>query len=200
MSEKAKRGRPKTLNTSDVVDVAMHAYWQDGPENVSLNSVVKRAGVAKPSIYREFGNEDGLTKAALAHYAECVLTNVIALLTSDASFHDRINAVAHLSAKDPLHENGCLFVKMRANQSALGENTRALIGQMDAMALAAFEQALREGLENGDWCGNIPVPQAAQYLHAQIGLALDMRARGEDPKDVIALALSIFSRPTDAPA
>ena len=182
------------MNKGDVVDVAMRAYWEDGPENVSLNSVVQRAGVSKPSIYREFGSEDGLTKAALAHYAECVLTKVIEILTSDASFHDRINAVARLSAEDPIHAKGCLFVKMRANQSALGEETRALIGHMDQMALTAFEQALNEGLENGDWSGNIPVPQTAQYLHAQIGLALDMRARGLDPKDTLALAFSVFKQ------
>jgi AcrR family transcriptional regulator len=32
------------------------------------------AGISKPSLYREFGSEDGLTRAVLDRYAERVLS------------------------------------------------------------------------------------------------------------------------------
>lgn len=53
------RGRPRMMNNDDVLDVAMTAYWQSDPADVSLNAITQMAGISKPSLYREFGSEDG---------------------------------------------------------------------------------------------------------------------------------------------
>jgi AcrR family transcriptional regulator len=186
------RGRPKTLNKNDVVKVAMNAYLQQGPAEVSLNEVCRRAGVSKPSLYREFGNEDGLVCAVLENYVQCVMVKVIENLAREGSFTDKIGRIVYLATEDAQHENGCLFVKMRAVKSGLGEKTQATIAQTESMALEAYALFLNESRENGDWSGCIPVALGAQYLHAQIGLAMAQRARGDDPKAILELALSIF--------
>jgi len=191
-SQKPARGRPKTLRKADVVDVAMRAYWEDGPTEVSLNAICQRAGVSKPSVYREFGNDDGLTSAALEHYAQCVLAEILNILGRDGGFADKIRDVARLVAEGAEYEGGCLFVKMRAAKPRMGEKTQALIDAIDRMALDAFAKVLAEARERGEWSASIPDALGAQYLHAQIGLALDQRARGEDPKATLALALSVF--------
>ena len=178
-----------------MLDVAMHAYWEEGPTEVSLNTICRRAGVAKPSVYKEFGSNDGLTSAALEAYAQCVLTKVLGILGGDGSFAEKITGVAALAAEDDTHKNGCLFVKMRAVKPQMGESTQALITAMEEMALEAYAKMLTEAQTSGEWVGNIPVHLGAAYLQAQIGLALDQRARGEDPKDVLALALSVFGLP-----
>lgn len=170
----------------------MRAYWEDGPTEVSLNAICKRAGVSKPSVYREFGNEDGLTHAALENYARCVLGQVLEILAGDGSFADKISKVAYLAAEDAAHANGCLFVKMRAAKASMGENTQSLITAMESMAIDAYAKLLTEAMEAGEWSGRISVQLGARYLHAQIGLALDQRARGEDPAAVLALALSVL--------
>lgn len=192
---KAGRGRPKTLIRAGVVEIAMRSYWKDGPTEVSLNAVCQRAGVSKPSVYREFGNEDGLTHAALEHYAKCVLGKVLEVLDGEDSFAGKIRKVAYLAAEDDAHESGCLFVKMRTAKNLMGEKTQTLISATESMAVDAYAKLLVEGHETGEWSGNIPVKLGAAYLHAQIGLALDQRARGEDPKAVLALALSVLVLP-----
>jgi len=186
------RGRPRKFNKADVTDVAMHAYWAAGPTEVSLNAICKRAGVSKPSVYREFGNEDGLTCAALERYAQSVLANLMAITASDDGFASKISQLAFSFVEDKLHEDGCLFVKMRAAKEQMGPKTQDLITQLDQMALEAFAKLLAEGRASGEWTGRIPIELGARYLHAQIGLALDQRARGEDPKDILALALSVL--------
>lgn len=191
-SNKPRRGRPKTLKTDEVIDVAMHAYWQEGPTEVSLNTICQRAGVSKPSVYRAFGNDDGLTAAALANYADIVLGKVVSITSSYDSFASKIRQVAYLSAQDESHTYGCLFVKMRAAKAQMGPKTQDLIARIEAMALEAFSSVLAQARESGEWQGDIPVELGAQYLHAQIGMALDQRARGEDPKTILALALSVF--------
>jgi len=190
--DKPARGRPKTLKTDDLIDVAMHAYWEEGPTEVSLNAICQRAGVSKPSVYRAFGNDDGLTAAALSTYADIVLGKVMSITSSSDSFASKIRQIAYLSAQDELHRHGCLFVKMRAAKAQMGPKTQDLIAQIDAMALQAFSNVLEQARASGEWQSDIPVELGAQYLHAQIGMALDQRARGEDPKTILALALSVF--------
>lgn len=191
--KKSRRGRPKTLKKADVTDVAMHAYWENGPAEVSLNAICQQAGVSKPSVYREFGNDDGLTHAALSSYADKVLGKMLTITQSEDSFARKLNQLVHLSAEDVLHEHGCLFVKMRTAKAQMGPKTQELIGAIESMSLDAFSKVLSEARAAGSGSGGISVELGARYLQAQIGLALDQRARGEDPKETLALALSVFS-------
>ena len=62
---KASRGRPKTFDRDHVLDVAMHTYWQNGVDTVSVNEICKKAQVPKPGLYREFNNDVGFFIAAL---------------------------------------------------------------------------------------------------------------------------------------
>lgn len=189
---KKRRGRPKTLKKADVTDVAMRAYWENGPADVSLNAICQQAGVSKPSVYREFGNDDGLTHAALSIYAEKVLGKMLAITQSDDSFAHKLNQLAHLSAEDVLHEHGCLFVKMRTAKAQMGPKTQELIEAIEGMSLDAFSKVLAQARAAGSGSGGISVELGARYLQAQIGLALDQRARGENPNETLALALSVF--------
>jgi AcrR family transcriptional regulator len=50
------------------------------PADVSVNAICQMAGISKPSLYREFGSEDGLTRAVLDRYAEQVLSEMFAIL------------------------------------------------------------------------------------------------------------------------
>lgn len=195
MSETPKargRGRPKTLKTADVAQTAMKAYWAHGPTEVSLNAICQQAGVSKPSVYRAFGNDDGLAHAALATYAETVLNHLSSIILEDDGFFSKIRRITYLTTEDALHEQGCLFVKMRAVRSQLGPKTQDLIAQIESQSIAALTEVLAKARAEGAWPGDIPVDLGARYLQAQIGLAMDQRARGEDPKATMALALSVF--------
>lgn len=171
----------------------MRTYWERGPTEVSLNSICKAAGVSKPSVYREFGSEDGLTCAVFEAYAEQVLGKVLEVIAGSDSFSEKLKQVAFMAAQDPTHEHGCLFVKMRAAKAQLGTNTQDLVSATERMALDGYVRLLTEAKEAGEWSSDIPTEVAAEFLHAQIGLALERRARGEDPRAVLSLALSVLA-------
>jgi hypothetical protein len=40
---KRSRGRPRTMDAEKVLDVAMTAYWQSDPADVSLNAICQMA-------------------------------------------------------------------------------------------------------------------------------------------------------------
>lgn len=192
---KPNRGRPKTLNKDHVATVAMNAYWEDGPSDVSLNEICYRAGVSKPSVYREFGNDDGLAASALETYAATVLSEMQAIVVGRDTFAEKIRKLVYLSAVGTLHKNGCLFIKMRSVKAQMGPKTQAVIDQIETHTSDAFAGLLAEARASGEWSSNIPTDLAADYLKAQIGLALDHRARGVNPKPVLDMALSVLTDP-----
>jgi len=182
------------MKPEDVLQVAMTAYWHEGPE-VSVNAVCQRVGVSKPSLYREFGSEDGLTLAALEHYAGMVLSQRRDLLSSGQSFADKLEALITYASEDPRNEHGCLFVKMRAARQHLGPKTQAKVAEIEAAAVELYARFFRESRKKGEWRGSIAPDFAAQYLHAQIGLAVSQRALGTKPAVVRKLmdcALSVL--------
>lgn len=194
---KPSRGRPKTMDADKVLDVATNAYWHSDPADVSVNSVCQMAGVSKPSLYREFGSEDGLTLAVLDRYAERVLSDMMVLLQSGKGLENTLDAMIDFAAADPRMETGCLFYKMRAGKHRLGPKTRARVEEIDAGAQAAFAAFLQAAHDAGDWPIGLSVQAGARYFGEQLALAITQRASGEDPariREMLTLALSVFTR------
>jgi AcrR family transcriptional regulator len=197
---KPSRGRPKTIDAAQVLDVVVDAYWRDDPADVSINAVCKMAGVSKPSLYREFRNEDGLTRAVLDLYAERVLSDVFAILNSGAGLRATLDALVDFATADPRMETGCLYYKMRVGKHRLGTETRLRLDEIEAAAQAGYLAFLDPWRETAAWPDGLSVEAAAKYLGEQLGLAFALRAANEDPADVRAmleLALSVFPRDID---
>ena len=190
MNDKPKRGRPSTLDPDDILAVAMAAYWESDPADVSVNKICELAGVSKPALYRAFGGEDGLMRAVLDRYAAQVLSELTELLSSDPPLPEMLDALIQFAARDPKMQTGCVFYKMRAGKHRLGPQTLARVNEIDAGAVQGFETYLTARV--GELRGQAPAT-LARYLVEQIGLALSQRAAGEDPAQVeatMALALT----------
>ena len=195
--KKPPRGRPKTTDPNHVLNVAIEAYWQRDPADVSVNAICRLAGVSKPSLYREFGSEDGLTLAALDRYAHDVLGDVFRLLEGPSDLQTVLDALVDFASDDPRMETGCLFYKMRNGKHRLGPETRARVEALDAAARDAYAAFLQRCADAGEWTPGPPVETAARYLSEQIALAVTQRASGEDPSTIrvtLTLALSVFAR------
>ncbi len=191
--EKRGRGRPKSMDPEALLDIAIRAYWDTDPADVSINEICQRAGVSKPSVYRAFGNEDGLMQAALARYAATVFADLFKVLASDVSVDDLFAAVIAFAARDPLMRTGCVFFKTRAGKHRLGPLTRAKVDEIEGAAVAAFAGFLEARRTAGQWAGSQSPQLAARFIVEQIGLALMQRAAGtpEDSiEDMMRLALS----------
>lgn len=199
------RGRPKTMNAEQVLDVAMTAYWQSDPADVSVNAICQMAGISKPSLYRGFGSEDGLSRAALERYAEQVLSEMFVILHAETELRETLDALIDFASDDPRMETGCLFYKMRAAKHRLGPGTRARghggagarVDEIDAAGQAAYAAFLQSARDAGEWPDSLSVAAGAKYLGEQIALAITQRASGEDPariREMLTLALSVFTR------
>ena len=186
------------MDAEKVLDVAMTAYWQNDPADVSVNAICQMAGISKPSLYRAFGSEDGLMRATLDSYAERVLADIFAILQGGQGLRGTLNALIDFASDDPRMETGCLFCKMRADKHRLGAETLARVEEIDAGAQAAYAAFLQAARDAGDWPDGLSVEAGATYIGEQIALAITQRASGEDKariREMLTLAMSVFTRP-----
>ncbi|MEL6999984.1 MAG: TetR/AcrR family transcriptional regulator [Pseudomonadota bacterium] len=183
------------MSADAVRDIAMNAYWQKDPADVSINAICQMAGVSKPSVYREFGSEDGLSLATLDHYAQIVLSDIFAILNRRLGMAETLDALIEFASADPRMETGCLFHKMLAGKHRLGPKTVAKVDEIDAAAQQAFRTFLKACRDSGEWNSALSIEDGARYLSAQFSLAFTQRAAGENHAFVqksLTLALSIF--------
>lgn len=195
-NQKPLRGRPRKKSSDAVLDVAMKAYWHDDPADVSVNAICQMAGISKPSLYRSFGSEDGLTCAALDRYADLVLSDIFAILENGVDLPSTLAALIDFAVADPRMETGCLFYKMRAGKHRLGPTTRARIDDIDAAATAGFAGFLQARRDAGEWSSPVSTEEGAQYLGEQIALAFTQRATGVDQsriRKMLGLAFLVFA-------
>jgi len=188
-------GRPITRNRAHMLEAAMSAYWQDDWAAVSVNSVCALAGVSKPSLYREFGSEDGLTAAVLERYEQTVLTSLEALLSGPQAYDAKLDALIGFASDDPQMEAGCLFVKMHSTRSRFGPQTQALLIAIEARFQAHYARFFADAADRGEWGGGIATDLAASYLQEQVALAVSQRAAGKSPdavRGMLELAIAVL--------
>ena len=195
---KPTRGRPRTFDRSHVLDVAMQAYWQDGVAKVSVNAICQRAKVSKPSLYKEFGNEDGLKQAVLRDYHAMTLAPLFEMLDRDQPFDAALDALmAYILRDHATHgmPNGCLFVDMCQCRDQLGALAGGQVDAFRQLSLERYAAWIDRARAAGQLTAPIPSKTAALYIDAQIAAIMNMQRQGvltEEIDKVFRLALSVL--------
>lgn len=193
-NERRGRGRPKTFDRARVIDVALHSYWAEGVDGLSLNEICRRTGASKPGLYREFGGEDGLMDAVLAQYAAAVLEPAFELIGSERPFDQVLSAmVAFMTDAARAAPAGCLLVKMRGSPARLGPTTRARVDRLRARAIAGYAAWVERAKARAEIPADVPTDVAAAFLDTQLTTLLMQMAAGEDPESVRAQARLAFA-------
>lgn len=82
----------------------MEAIRTIGP-NATMDQLARSGGVTKPILYRHFGDRDGLITAIAAQYADDLIGEVVAPLTTDATAREllrsTIDAYVAFIERDP---------------------------------------------------------------------------------------------------
>lgn len=195
---KAPRGRPRTFDRDAVTAIAMQAYWEEGQSEVSLNELCRRAKVSKPTLYNEFGSEDGLKQAVLSEYHKTTLAPLLKLLQKDQPFDKALNALADYILRDHQEHgmpNGCLFVDMCQCRDQLGELAGGQVDAFKVLSLTAYEAWIDRAKAKGQFTSAVASHTAATYIDAQIACAMNLQRQGATADEVSAvfrLALSVF--------
>ena len=180
----SKGGRPRTFDSRHALGVALHGYWTQGPHAMSLNEVCRRAQVSKPSLYREFGGEDGLLAAVLDLYQETVVEVLREHMRSDKPFRVALKGIVDLLLAPERQPSGCLLAKFRLAYPELGELTQQTIDRL----VQDNRQGIRDWLERAKQAGEISdavcLDDASHLVDRQLVLATVLADRGEERERV----------------
>ncbi len=170
----------------------MTSFWCDGVREVSMNEICRRANVSKPGVYREFGNEDGLTEAAVELYRATVVASVLEVLAQDKPFSEILDSLLRWTTEPSAKPAGCLVAELRSAPGGLGPATAAKVSAIAEDMRQAYEQWFRRAQARGEVDATVSPALAAHFIDTQLtSVLLQMRLR-TDPELVRAQARLAF--------
>lgn len=196
MSPNRKRGRPPSVEPAEILERAVMLYCKEGVDTLSLNQVCAKLGFSKPALYRYFGGEDGLRRAALAHYFEVWMAPRFALMDFTQPFVAQCEQLAELFTNtdpDTPIAKGCLFTKMRLSRGILGSESLGNVEHLEHGLRAQFSAWMEGIAKSGQLKPGLAPADAADYMDAQIMLAAIHLSQGGTPAEIktrLILALS----------
>lgn len=190
--EKRGRGRPQTLDRQRTAEVAMMSFWSDGVRDVSMNEICRRANVSKPGVYREFGNEDGLTVAAVDLYRATVVAPLLEMLALEAPFSEVLDTILRWTTEPSGRPAGCLVAELRSAPGALGPATAAKVSAVAEEMRRAYERWFQRAQARDEVDGTVSPALAAHFIDAQLTSVLLQMRLGTDPELVRAQAHLAF--------
>jgi len=191
-------GRPVSFDRTSTIEAATNLYWQSGVAATSFNKVSRALGISKPTLYRYFGDEDGLVSAAIEHYVS-QRTLYADLLGATGDIRTDLNAwfdkqIDHLYQRhaDASMPTGCLLMECVQLGNAIGEKSRATVHQAVQGILDMFEQRLKAAEAVGQLRPGIDLNAAVRLVAGQTIIAKNVVLIGE-PKEnlkrMVALAI-----------
>jgi len=195
MESTLTRGRPRKATKSDLSHRAMKIYGEYGISNISFNEMCRKLDIAKPSIYRTFGNEDGLVAATLEIYAAEVLPSMLEIIKTDRKFSLQLKELQDLIMTVTLaNTEGCLLLQARRQKGNLGKKAKTFLASADKQFLSNINVWLEDAKIKGDLGKHIKSSVAAQLILSKIGFVQYALATGISEKDTRAtMALSLSS-------
>jgi AcrR family transcriptional regulator len=170
--------RPREFDEDEVLQKALHVFWQKGYEATSLADLQAATGLTKSSLYKAFESKEGLFRHVVERYHRDYLgfrADALAQPTPRSIAEALLEGIVNLqTGKDT--PSGCLVTLAALACSADAEP----LSQELAASRQAFERMLRDRFDEVKDAGPLPEgmtsAEAAAFISTLIqGLAVQAR-------------------------
>jgi TetR/AcrR family transcriptional regulator, transcriptional repressor for nem operon len=158
-------GRRKAYSRETVVEKAMGVFWQNGYKATSVSEIVRETGLNTASLYKEFGDKDGLFLEALDYYRGHVIGPRYQILTNNpniASVETFLRNVMTGAAKSEY--KGCLMMNHLAQKHVISPDAAIRVGAFCAEIESLVECALQSAQSDGDIASDKNPAQLASFV------------------------------------
>ena len=195
-----KKGRPKTFNKDRASKIAMETYWKEGLENVSLNEMCRKIGESKPSVYREYGGEEGLQLAALELYYKHRVEPVGQILFATEDIITNIKSTFNFLINDHFGEEemgaACMYniisLYPSKNLSVICKN---FIEKKDKESISFLKDGLKRALDKEELKKGINVDTYSAYIINQLWLIASLSNKNQLPKSTLREMVDLIIAP-----
>lgn len=183
-TERRGRGRPRTFDPDDVLDTVIDVFWELGYDAADTETLSKRTGLTKPSLYNAFGSKEDLFVAALNRYRTVRSKASHEILVRAGSPADGVqdyflNLARNIAA--PGRPKGCLLISIAL---PLKDRLPKVAAELQAASQAGTSEYFSNQVEMGNLPRDFDVP-AAIALMSDLGAALIVQARGGAPLETL---------------
>ena len=195
-----KKGRPKTFNKDQASKIAMETYWKEGIENVSLNEMCRKIGESKPSVYREYGGEEGLQLAALELYYKHRVEPVGKILFGAegilAGIKSTFDFLINDHFKDEKMGAACMFNREGMHPSKnLSVMCKNFIEKKDKENMSFLKEGLKRAVDKKELNKGINIDTYSVYIFNQIKLIASLSNKSQLPKSTLREMVDLIITP-----
>jgi len=143
--------RHKEYDRDNVLDKAVGLFWRKGYKASSVSDIVHATGLNTASMYKEFGDKDGLFEEALERYYQQRLSRILQILIDEPNFNgiERYLEYIVTSAASSGYK-GCLMVNSLAEKNVISRQANDQVGNFVTRLERLLEEAFRNAQANGD--------------------------------------------------
>lgn len=145
--------RTKAFDTEEVLDRALHIFWQKGYEGTSMQDLVDGMRINRASIYDTFGNKERLYLTALQRYLQRQHQQVQQLLARFSSVREALEQLLENMIQESLHDaerKGCFVVNATTGLANRYEEVNQLVLENERRMAFIFEAFIQQGKERGE--------------------------------------------------
>ncbi|CAI1541669.1 TetR/AcrR family transcriptional regulator [Serratia proteamaculans] len=187
---KKTRGRPKQFDRDRALDSALDLFWRHGYESTSLADVVEITGAKAPTLYAEFGNKEGLFRAAVERYLQKYTTSTNQLLEQDLPIAEIVEAYVRSSAEvftDPDTPSGCFMVCASAALSSSSDDIAEMLRNKHHSNETSLRDCFDRKVQQGELLAKTDTALLAKYIVCTIeGMSVQAR-EGASREDLYRL-------------
>ncbi len=179
--------RPAEFNRDQVLDRAMHAFWDSGYCATSMATLTQTTELNPGSLYAAFKSKQGLFLAALDHYGERSVEQIGQVLARAGSPLEGVRAFFRqlaASAAEPDAMRSCFLLNTVLEVARHDPEVRARTSHhLDAVE-ALFRQCLESAKERGELGTDADPKALSAFIMTNIWGLRILLAAGADPQRV----------------
>jgi len=158
-------GRPKSYSRDAVVEKAMSLFWQNGYKATSVSDIVRETGLNTASMYKEFGDKEGLFSEALDYYQDHIIGPRYRILIDNPNMSgvEMFLRNVFLGAAKKEYK-GCLMMNHLAQKHVIGAGAVKQVGAFCAEIESLVETALINAQSDGDIGPEKDAAQLASFV------------------------------------
>lgn len=191
--------RPARYDREAVVEAAMLGFWDHGYADCDVDTLTRRAGVNRHSLYSAFGGKAGLFHESLENYVACVTAPYLALLDQGEGLIDLI-AYFEAVTGGPIADGtagydhrGCMITNSVTELGRADPAAAAIIHAYYDRVERAFADLVRRGQAGGSIRRGLDAAAVARWLLATaqgISVAARLGRPTADLADIVRAALA----------
>lgn len=189
--------RNKSYNTDDVLEKAMHVFWNNGYEQTSVRLLEKEMGINQFSIYSSFTSKHNLFVESLKKYREYVNKNVYGdLLKPGARIKDLELFLYRFTddKKSVKKYKGCLVVNTTGEINPMDDEITIELINYYMFIKEMLKKVLSNSIEAGDISADTDIDKYSNFLLGVMqGLSVGAKVLPNNQiRDIIKVSLSVL--------